>query len=243
MPVDPRTGQNLPYPGEPGYEEAVQANPEAYMEMAGGTPPGGEAMPPGAEAMPPGAGPMPPGAEAMPPGGEAMPPGAAPTPDDIMALEEEEAALQGDVMAQAAPQPEKPFSVAAIQTLLSEFNSTLDIFAGEDIPDLEWAAAEGGDKWDQPLPAEVFAPLVALNDTLQLVGDGKYFDKYGIELESLTSDAELRKATASVKKMGKDKKLVEAMQAPVGPAPEGEEMPPPPGEFDEDEQMLAANMG
>ena len=25
MPVDPRTGQNLPYPGEPGYEEAVQA--------------------------------------------------------------------------------------------------------------------------------------------------------------------------------------------------------------------------
>jgi hypothetical protein len=232
MPVDPRTGQNLPYPGEPGYEEAVQANPEAYLEMAneaGGVPPGGEMMPPGGEMMPP--------------GGEAMPPGGAPSPDEMVALEEEEAALEQDVMAQAAPQPEKPFSVDAIQTLLSEFNSTLDAFAGEDIPDLEWAGAEGGDKWDQPLPAEVFAPLVALNDTLQLVEDGKYFDKYGIELEALTSDAELRKATASIKKMGKDKKLVSAMQEPVGEPVEGEEMPPPPGGFDQDEQMLAANMG
>jgi hypothetical protein len=228
MPVDPRTGQNLPYPGEPGYEEAVAANPELYMEMAGGMP-GGEGMPPGGEMMPP--------------GGEMMPPGAPPSPDDIVALEEEEAMLESQVMSEAAPQPESPFSVAAIQTLLSEFNSTLDKFAGEDIPDLEWPGAEGGNKWDQPLPPEVFAPLVALNDTLQLVEDGKYFDKYGIELEALTSDAELRKATASLKKMAKDKKLVEAMQAPVGPEAQGAEMPPPPGGFDEEEQMLASNMG
>ena len=230
MPVDPRTGQNLPYPGEPGYEEAVQANPEAYMEMAGGAPPEGEMMPPEGEMMPP--------------GGEMVPPGGEPTPDDIMALEQEEAGLDQEIMAQAAPQPEKPFSVDAIQTLLSEFNKTLDKFAGEDIPDIEWAGAEGGGKWDQPLPPEVFTPLVALNDTLSILEDGKYLDKYAIELDALTSDAELRKATASLKKMAKDKKLVEAMQAPaVVPEPGGGEMPPPPGGFDQDEQMLAANMG
>tara|TARA_R100000152_G_C6779051_1_gene210274 strand:- start:54 stop:704 length:651 start_codon:yes stop_codon:yes gene_type:complete len=216
MPVDPRTGQNLPYPGEPGYEEAVQANPDAYLEMAG----------------------------EMPPGGEPMPPGGAPTPDDITALEEEEAMLDQEIMAQAAPQPEKPFSVDAIQTLLSEFNNVLDVFAGEDIPDIEWTGSEGGGKWDEPLPPEVFTPLVALNDTLEILEDGSYADKYRIELEALTSDAELRKATASLKKMAKDKKLVEAMQAPaVMPDAASAEMPPAPGTFDQDEQMLAANMG
>ena len=222
MPVDPRTGQNLPYPGEPGYEEAVQANPEAYMEMAEGMP----------------------GGEGMPPGGEMMPPGGAPTPDDMMALEQEEAGVEQQIMAQAAPEPESPFSIKAIQTLLSEFNSTLDAFAGEDIPDIEWPGVEGEGKWDQPLPPEVFTPLVAINDTLEILEDGKYADKYRIDLESLTSDAELRKATASLKKMAKDKKLVEAMQAPaVVPEPGVGEMPPPPGSFDQDEQMLAANMG
>ena len=146
----------------------------------------------------------------------------APTPEEIVTawLEKDEAALNGDEWVEAEPQPEKPLSVAAIQTLLSEFNSTLDAFAGENVPDLQWAGAEGLDKWDQPLPGEVFAPLVALNDTLQLVENGKYFDKYNIEVEALTSDAELRKAAMLLKNMDKDRKLVEAKQTPPvgGPA-------------------------
>ena len=32
MPKDPKTGKDLPYEGEPGFEEAVAANPEAYMQ-------------------------------------------------------------------------------------------------------------------------------------------------------------------------------------------------------------------
>ena len=229
MPVDPRTGQSLPYEGEPGYEEAMAANPELYAE-AGAPPPGGEMMPPGGEMMPP--------------GGEMMPPDAgAPSPEDIEGLEQEEAMLQQDVMSQAAPMPEQPFSTKAIETLLSEFNNTIDAFAGEDVPNLEWAGSEGGNKWDQPLPPEVFAPLVALNESLKLIGEGEFFDKYSLDLEALTSDAELRKATATLKKMSKDKKLVEAMQAPVSPETEaGPEMAPAPGNFNEDEQMLAANM-
>ena len=32
MPTDPRTGKSLPYPGEPGYEEAMAANPDVYAQ-------------------------------------------------------------------------------------------------------------------------------------------------------------------------------------------------------------------
>ena len=32
MPIDPKTGEKLPYAGEPGYEESAAANPEAYMD-------------------------------------------------------------------------------------------------------------------------------------------------------------------------------------------------------------------
>ena len=172
----------------------------------------------------------------------APPEAGAPTPDDIARLEQEEAALEQGIMAETAPAPEKPFSVQAIQTLLKEFNNTLDSFAGEDAPDLEWVGAEGGNKWDAPLPQEVFAPLVALNESLKLVEDGAFFDKYGLELEALTTDAELRKATAGLKKMGKDKKLIEAMRAPIGPEEPEMEMPSAPGTFTEEEQVLASNM-
>jgi len=232
MPVDPRTGQQLPYPGEPGYEEAMAANPEAYQ---------GEAFPPGGGAA---AGPGP-GGELPPagPGAELSPEQAgAPTPEDITDLEDEQAQLTQDIMTEAAPQPEKPYSVKAIGTLIDEFNSTMDSFGAGDLPDITWEAAEGGDKWDQPLPDEIFMALTVLNEALKVVGDGGFFDKYGMELEQLTSDAELRKATANLKKMGKDKKLVEAMSAPMGGEEEPLEETPEPGAFEEDEEMLAANM-
>lgn len=223
MPTDPRTGQPLPYPGEPGYEEAMAANPDAYAQ---------EGAPPDVGMAPPDAG--------MP---EA---GAEPTPDDIAAMEQEAQGLQQDVTAQAAPMPEKPFSVKAIGTMLDEFNNTIDAFAGEDIPDLEWAGAEGEKNWDQPLPQEVFVPLVALDESLKMVGNGEFYDKYGMDPQGLTSDPELRKATANLKKMGKDKKLIAAMQEPIGmegeAGPGAEPMPPEPGMFDEDEQALAASM-
>lgn len=32
MPIDAQTGQALPYEGEPGFEESLAENPEAYME-------------------------------------------------------------------------------------------------------------------------------------------------------------------------------------------------------------------
>ena len=43
--------------------------------------------------------------------------------------------------------------------------------------------------------------------------------------------------------MSKDKKLIEAMQAPAPTEEMPTEQPSPPGFFNEDEQTLASNMG
>jgi len=210
MPIDPATGQQMPYAGDPG--------------------------------APAGAPPMPPGGPGAAPGGP------EPTPEELAELEAGNAEMRGDVMAAAAPQPEKPYSVKAIDTLIGDFNDTLETLAGSELPDVEWSAPEGsGAKWPNPLPQEIFVPLVALTEALKLVGDGSFYDKYGFEPMELTSDPELRKASASLGKMAKDKDLAEAMQAPMGAAapgaePEGEEMPPPPGGFEEEDELLAQNL-
>ena len=143
-----------------------------------------------------------------------------------------------------APMPEKPYSVNAVKTLLKELNKTLDKLSGQDIPDIEAELASKGAKLEGSLPMEIYLTLVAIAESLRMLGED-FVDKYGFEPESLLTDADLRKVTATLKKMSKDKKLIEAMQAPVGgeEMPEmEEEQPSPPGFFDEDEQDLAANM-
>ena len=224
MPTDPRTGKSLPYPGEPGYEEAMAANPDVYAQEGMTADPAMMGQDPAMMGQDDG----------------------APSADDLAMMEQDAQVLEQDVTAQTAPAPEKPFSVKAIGTMLDEFNNTIDAFAGDDIPDLEWSAPDGGKNWDQPLPQEVFVPLVALDESLKMIGGGGFYDKYGMDLQGLTSDPELRKATANLKKMGKDKKLIEAMQEPIVGDAEGmgdvDSMPPEPGMFDEDEQALAANM-
>jgi len=156
--------------------------------------------------------------------------------------------MRGDIMAEAAPQPEKPYSVKAIDTLIGDFNDTLEALAGTELPDVEWQTPEGaGAKWPNPLPPEIFVPLVALTEALKVVGDGSFYEKHGFEPRELTSDAELRKASASMRKMAKDSDLAQAMQAPMGAAgpgapPESEEMPPPPGGFEEEDELLAQNL-
>ena len=211
MPVEPNTGMQLPYKGEPGYEEAKAQFPELYaqeeQEMAeGGAPP-----------------------EEMP-GDEG--------PEDMGA--------EGEMMQEmpTAPMPEKPYSVNAVKTLMKELNKALDKLSGQDIPDIEAELPSKGAKLEGALPTEIYLTLVAIAESLRMLGED-FVDKYGFEPESLLTDADLRKVTATLKKMSKDKKLIEAMQAPVGGegAPEmAEEQPSPPGFFDEDEQELAAGM-
>lgn len=211
MPVEPNSGMQLPYKGEPGYEEAKAQFPELYAQEEQGMAEGGA---PPAE-MPGDEGPADMGAE-------------------------------GEMMQEmpSAPMPEKPYSVSAVKTLLKELNKALDKLAGEDIPDIEVEMPSKGAKLEGALPDELYITLMAIAETVRMLGED-FVGKYGFEPDSLLTDADLRKVTATLKKMSKDKKLIEAMQAPV----DGEEMPEttdeqpsPPGFFDEDEQELAAGM-
>ena len=213
MPVEPNTGMQLPYKGEPGYEEAKAQFPELYAqeESGGGAPPADMS-----QEMPGDEGPA-----DMAPEGEMM----------------------GD-MQPTAPMPEKPYSVNAVKTLLKELNKTLDKLSGQDIPDIEVEMDSKGAKLEGALPAELYMTLVAIAESMRLLGED-FVGKYGFDPESMLTDSDLRKVTATLKKMSKDKKLIEAMQAPVGGGGDMEEEmaePSTPGFFDEDEQDLAANM-
>ena len=215
MPTEPTTGMQLPYKGEPGYEEAKAQFPEAYanedQEMA------------------------------QKPGDE----GPADAADQqIMDMEEGNAENQMAMMAQSAPMPDKPYSKNAVKTLLKEVNKALDALSGQDMPDLEVQMDSKGAKLEGALPPELYVTLLALAEALRLAGED-FVDKYGFNPEEMLSDADLRKVTATIKKMSKDKKLIEAMQAPVEGegAPEmAEQQPSAPGFFDEEEEDLAANM-
>ena len=208
MPTEPNTGMELPYKGQPGYDEAKAQFPELYAAEEQGMAEGG---------APP----------AEMPGDEG--------PDDMGQM------MEG---MPSAPMPEKPYSLNAVKTLLKEVNKALDKLSGQDIPDLEIEMPSKGAKLEGGLPDELFLTLMAIAESLKMLGDD-FVDKYGFSPAEAMSDADLRKVTATLKKMSKDKKVIEAMQAPVGgegaAAPQMEE-PSPPGFFDEDEQDLAANM-
>lgn len=237
MPVDPKTGQPLPYPGEPGYEEAAAANPEAYAGAEAGPPPPGG---PGAGAPPP-MPPMPPEA-GMPPG----PPGPGPegTPEGVMGAEGQEAGMRVEQVASMAPQPEKPYSKKAIETLAKEFNETVDALGGGDLPDVEVNLdAEKGAKWNLPLPPEIFVPVFALGEAMKMMPDPELAEKYAFDPLALIDDPSLRKLSGQLSKMSGDKQLIEVMSQPMGGEPEAEELPPPqPGAMTEEDEVLAAGL-
>ena len=199
MPIDPATGQQMPYAGEPG--------------AAPGAPPPGADMGPG--------------------------------PGDVMDAEADEAAARQGMLAAAAPKPTKPFAVKAVQNLISQFNDTLDALGGGDLPDVAWEPPpDAGAKWNEPLPPEIFAPLLALSEALKMVEDGKFDKKYGYAPTEIVDDTQVRKVTAQLKRMAKDKGLAEAMQAPVeGPEEAPSPVPPPPGEMSPEDQALMNGMG
>ena len=208
MPIDPQTGEQLPYAGEPG--------------------------------APPDAPPMPPG------GPEGAPMEGGPSPQDVEQSMQDEAQARAQAIAEMAPQPTEPFDVRAVEGLVDQFNETVDALGGTDLPDVEVPLPEGENKINAPLPPEIFVPLVALNEALKMIGGGEFFDKYGFEATELSDNNSIRKVTASLGKMAKDKKLMEAMQQPIGELPSeegGEEAPPPaPDAMEEEDQELMENM-
>jgi hypothetical protein len=122
------------------------------------------------------------------------------------------------MLASTAPQPEKPFSTKAIQTLIKQFNDTVEAFSGGELPDVTWEPAESGPKWNNPLPEEIYAHLAVMRQAVDVVGGGEFKDSYKFQPTEITDDMGVRKATAEMMKMSKDKKLIAAMRAPLNAA-------------------------
>jgi hypothetical protein len=176
-------------------------------------------------------------------------PAAAPA-DPQMEME-----AQYQQMAESAPQPEKPFTVKAIKTLVKELNKTLSKLADEEIPEIQFEPGEvKGGKFDQPLPPDIFVTLLAMVQLIEMAGGGEFADKYNFDPYTAVSDTDLRKITAQLKRIGKDKKLIEAVkelaqgeemagdEGPEDVADEGDEMAPPPTEMTEEDEELASAM-
>ena len=169
-----------------------------------------------------------------------------PTADDAMMAMEDERMAQMEAIAAAAPQPEKPFNAALIQKLADEINGLM-VMVDEDIAQIDFQPTEK--KIDEPIPSEVFVPLVL---TLTYVAQLGY-EKYAMDPSELVNDSAVRKAMGLIKMMQKDKKLVEELKQPSGePMPEEDmdDMPPEdmevgemPGDFDEEDEALMNEMG
>jgi hypothetical protein len=180
----------------------------------------------------------------MPEGGEA----AAPAQDPQMEMEQ-----QFQQMADSAPQPEKPFTVKVIDRLVKTANSLLSSLSDEDAPELVFEPGDEvkGGKYDQALPADIFITLVALTQLLEMVGGGEFADKYGFDPYTAVTDTDLRKITAQLERMSKDKKLMAAieemsqgedMAGDEGPEDEMEPMAPAPTEMTAEDEELASAM-
>ena len=211
MPVDPATGERLPYAGEPG------------------APAGAPPMPPGGAEIPAGGPPMPPGAA----GGQA-------TADDAMRSIEEEQAARMQAVAAAAPEPSEAYDIKLINKLVDELNALAEKALGEgQVPEIVFDA-EGETKWAKPLPPNIFVPLVAVGEmAAQLEFDKYTFDPAELDSNAglRATSAKVRQMRSDKDFIEAVTKPVEEPEA--APEEGGEELAP--GEFsDEDRELMEA---
>tara|TARA_A100001515_G_scaffold144997_1_gene151220 strand:- start:2675 stop:3247 length:573 start_codon:yes stop_codon:yes gene_type:complete len=150
---------------------------------------------------------------------QGMPPEGQASPEDVMMAQEEQQRAQIEQIAATAPQPEKPYTYKAIDKFADAMNS----FVGsvdESMQAAEYNPPEGEKKLDAPLPAEVYVPFAVIMGFISQLGG---YEKYVMNPEDLISDTALAKGAANFKRMGKDKKLMEALKAGPEEAPEEDE--------------------
>tara|TARA_Y100000593_G_scaffold92977_1_gene186233 strand:+ start:4763 stop:5383 length:621 start_codon:yes stop_codon:yes gene_type:complete len=155
-------------------------------------------------------------------------------------------------MAQSAPQPEKPFTVKVIQRMVKTLNATMSKLTDEEIPEISFEPEDAkGGKYDQALPGELFVMLIAITQLLQMVGGGEFADKYEFDPYTAVTDTDIRKITAQLQRIGKDKKLVKAVKEMTAgedmtegaePMDDEPDMQSPPAQMSEEDSELASAM-
>lgn len=162
---------------------------------------------------------------------------AAPGADPMAMGGPGDAQSQMEQMAAAAPAPEGDgFSVKIIKQVADELNEFAKEAMGEGtVPDIMFE--EEGNKWPNPLPANIFVPMVAISELGKQMAAGKHdFDPMQIK-----NDGALRKAAAQIRKMRNDDDFMEQITAEPEAEDEVAEAPPAPGELSgEDEELMAA---
>lgn len=148
-------------------------------------------------------------------------------PDEVMAAHQDAASAGREAVATAAPEPKKAFSVAVMVDLLEEFKKTIKALFGDKFPadQVVWTPPQGSvDTFEGPLPDPIFPAMVAINEVLEKAGP-EYAKKYGFDPQGLVDDGALRKAQAQLRRIGKDKKLKEVLNA--GPEESDDAADPP----------------
>lgn len=162
-------------------------------------------------------------------------PSAAPqaTPESVAAAEGQADQEGLATIAATAPQPEEPYKLDTIQTVVDELNKLVEKVTEAKLPDenkLKWMPPEGsGRTWDQPLPAEVYVPIALL---AQAAASDPKFEKHAIDLPGLKTNGALAKTAGMIRRMGSDKAFLVALRPPA-PPPQMEmeapmDGPPPP---------------
>ena len=128
------------------------------------------------------------------------------TPDEAMAAMEQERQAQIAQIEQMAPQPEQPYTVSLVVKMVDAMNNLIES-VDPDMAGIEFTPE--GDRIDGPLPPEVFVPFVLI---MSFVATMEGMEKYMMNPEELVNDAAIRKATAQIGMMQKDKEIIEKMK-------------------------------
>ena len=215
MPVGPG-GEQLPYPGEPGYEEAMAAYPEAYAAE--------------------GAAPMP--GEAPMPGGPA---GPEMSDEELAQRAVETDQMETQAVVGVPPEPTEPYTAKALGTVVSALNEVIDAFGGGALPSVGFELPEGERHLNSSLPVEIYAPLVGIINAVRSVDQEGQFEEMLFEPESLVDNTSLTMAAGKLIQMTRNDALKELLTAPAAePTPEGEAMAAEPEPLSEEEEAVFA---
>ncbi len=220
MPVGPN-GEQLPYPGEPGYEEAMAAYPEVYAQEGGDMPPAGPPMP---QAGPP-----------MPGEGPQM-------SDEELAQRAVEAdQMETQAVIGVPPEPTEPYTAKALGTIVNALNEVIDAFGGGALPNVGFELPEGERHLNSSLPVEIYAPMVGVINAVKSVDAEGQFEDLLFDPESIVDNASLTMAAGKLVQMTRDESLKELLTAPAAePTAEGEEMAAEPEPLSEEEEAVFA---
>lgn len=145
--------------------------------------------------------------------------GGAPSPGGLPP----EIKAKAMALAQAIPMAEKPFPVAAVQSVVDAFNEAKSALIPHISGEMPMPAPDTGDKFSK-LPPDVYVPIaLMLEEMAQVAPDAA---KYACDVATLKDLSGLRTLSGKLLSLAKDKKVIaavkHAMEGAAGEAAEGE---------------------